>query len=121
MSRSIEFQIGFCEMNSRGVVVAIGCFERAHPFAGVFVFDLGEAFEIGAGDGVELDGGFIAADFRNGGGKMHDGIVGPRDGAVAGCAGGDHVDVDGNFFAGLDADILNFAVGTITRPSSLMA
>ena len=42
---------------------------------------------------------------------MDYGVVGARDGAVAGCAGGDYVHVDRNFFCGLDAYVLNFAVG----------
>src|SRR5690348_3980244 len=41
---------------------------------------------------------------------MHDGIVGKRHGGVAGGARGGDGDVDGNFFSGLDADVLDFAV-----------
>ena len=76
VSRNMAFKNGlvFGEV-ARGVFAAVGRFEGRHPLLGFGVFDGGEAFEIAAGDGGELDGRIVGADFRDGGGKMHDGIV----------------------------------------------
>src|SRR5208283_1251399 len=93
-----------------GVFAAVGGVHDAHPLAGLLVFEGGEGFEIAADDGSEMDGRGVVADFVDGGGEVDDGVVLGGRGSVAALAGGGERDVHGNFFAGLESDVLDFAV-----------
>ena len=91
------------------MIAAIGSVQRTHPFTCVFIFHRRDALKISASDRVELNRRLEGADLRNRRGKVRHGIVLERDGGVTCGSLGNHVNIDGDFFAGLDADVLNLA------------